>query len=165
MEYFKKQGAEGIVFDLRNNPGGYLETVVNILDELLPEGTVVYTKDKRGNEETWSSSEGHTNIPMVVLVNEHSASASEIFAGAIQDYGIGEIVGTRTYGKGVVQVVLPIASTGGALKITASEYFTPKGRSIDGNGIYPDHFVEPAQQGDIQLEKGSEVLLSLISRR
>lgn len=164
IEFFEQQGAQGIIFDLRNNPGGYLETVVNVLDELLPEGLIVYTQDKHGNKQTWSSDAQGTHLPLVLLVNGHTASASEIFAGAIQDYGIGEVVGTRTYGKGVVQVVIPITATGGGLKITSSEYFTPNGRSIDGNGVYPDHFVEQSGEGDVQLEKASEVLAAMIRR-
>ena len=164
LEFFEQQGANGIIFDLRNNPGGYLETVVSVLDELLPEGLIVYTQDKHGNQQTWNSNEQGTHLPLVLLVNGHTASASEIFAGALQDYGIGEVVGTRSYGKGVVQVVIPITSTGGGLKITSSEYFTPNGRSIDGNGIYPDHFVEFSGEGDVQLDKAAEVLADMIAR-
>ena len=100
---------------------------------------------------------------MVLLVNGHTASASEIFAGAIQDYGVGQVVGTRSYGKGVVQIVLPISSTGGGIKITSSEYFTPKGRSIDHNGIYPDHYVELSGDGDTQLDKAQSVLRAMMS--
>jgi carboxyl-terminal processing protease len=100
---------------------------------------------------------------MVLLVNGNTASASEIFAGAIQDYGMGQVVGTRSYGKGVVQVVLPLNSTGGGIKITSSEYFTPKGRSIDGNGIYPDVYIERSGDGDNQLDKAQSVLRALIS--
>ncbi len=165
MDYFEAQGAKGIVFDLRNNPGGYLSTVVSMLDRLLPEGTIVYTEDKYGNRDTKTSDADCTKIPMVLLVNQNTASASEIFAGAIQDYDWGEVIGTRTYGKGVVQIVIPIESTGGGLKITSSEYFTPKGRSIDGNGVYPDDIVELKADAteDTQLKEGLEILGSLIS--
>jgi len=165
LDEFEAQGAKGIVFDLRNNPGGYLNTVVNMLDRLLPEGTIVYTEDKYGNRDTKTSNADSTKIPMVVLVNGNTASASEIFAGAIQDYDWGEIVGTRTYGKGVVQVVIPIETTGGGLKITSSEYFTPKGRSIDGNGVYPDKYVELSADAteDTQLKEGLNELASLMS--
>lgn len=163
MDYFEQQDAKGIIFDLRDNPGGYLNTVVHMLDRLLPEGTIVYTEDKYGNRETETSDAAYVNIPMVLLVNGHTASASEIFAGAVQDYGVGQVVGTRTYGKGVVQVVLPIPSTGGGIKITSSEYFTPKGRSIDHNGVYPDHYVELSGDGDSQLDKAQSVLRALIS--
>jgi carboxyl-terminal processing protease len=165
MDEFEQQGAKGIVFDLRNNPGGYLSTVVNMLDRLLPEGTIVYTEDKNGNRDTKTSDENCIKIPMVLLVNENTASASEIFAGAIQDYDWGKVVGTRTYGKGVVQIVIPIESTGGGLKITSSEYFTPKGRSIDGNGVYPDNYVDIKADAteDTQLEAGLKDLELLMS--
>ena len=164
MDYFEEQGAKGIVFDLRNNPGGYLSTVVNMLDRLLPEGTIVYTEDKYGNRDTKTSDAACVQTPMVLLVNENTASASEIFAGAIQDYDWGEVVGTRTYGKGVVQIVIPIESTGGGLKITSSEYFTPKGRSIDGNGVYPDDYVELKADAteDTQYQEGLKDLNTLI---
>ena len=163
MDYFEQQGVKGIVFDLRNNPGGYLNTVVKVLDRLLPEGTIVYTEDKYGYRETETSDANSVDIPMVLLVNGHTASASEIFAGAIQDYGMGKVVGTRSYGKGVVQVVLPISSTGGGIKITSSQYFTPKGRSIDGNGIYPDVYVELSGDGDSQMDKAQSVLRAMIN--
>ncbi len=163
IDYFEAHSAKGIVFDLRDNPGGYLNTVVHMLDRLLPEGTIVYTEDKYGNRQTETSDSASLDIPMVVLVNGHTASASEIFAGAIQDYGTGQVVGTRSYGKGVVQIVLPISSTGGGIKITSSEYFTPKGRSIDHNGIYPDHYVELRGDGDTQLDKAQSVLRAMMS--
>ena len=167
MDYFSEQGAKGIIFDLRNNPGGYLSTVVGMLDRLLPEGTIVYTEDKYGNRDTKTSDANCTKIPMVLLVNQNTASASEIFAGAIQDYDWGKVVGTRTYGKGVVQIVVPIESTGGGLKITSSEYFTPKGRSIDGNGVYPDVNVEMKADAtkDVQLEEGLKQLSLLINEQ
>ncbi len=163
LDYFEEQNAKGIIFDLRDNPGGYLNTVVNMLDRLLHEGTIVYTEDKYGNRQTETSDAASVDLPMVVLVNGHTASASEIFAGAIQDYGTGQVVGTRSYGKGVVQIVLPISSTGGGIKITSSEYFTPKGRSIDHNGIYPDYYVELHGDGDAQLDKAQSVLRSLMN--
>lgn len=165
MDEFEEQGAKGIVFDLRNNPGGYLNTVVSMLDRLLPEGTIVYTEDKYGNRDTKTSDANNVQIPIVMLINENTASASEIFAGAIQDYDWGKAVGTRTYGKGVVQIVIPIESTGGGLKITSSEYFTPKGRNIDGNGIYPDKYVELSAEAteDTQLKEGLNELNLLIT--
>ena len=163
LDYFEEQNAKGIIFDLRDNPGGYLNTVVNMLDRLLHEGTIVYTEDKYGNRQTETSDAASVDLPMVVLVNGHTASASEIFAGAIQDYGTGQVVGTRSYGKGVVQIVLPISSTGGGIKITSSEYFTPKGRSIDHNGIYPDYYVALHGDGDAQLDKAQSVLRSLMN--
>lgn len=154
MGYFNENSARGLVIDLRNNPGGYLDVVVAVLDTLLPEGTLVYTEDKHGNRETYTSDTDSIDIPLVLLVNGSTASAAEIFAGAVQDYNWGKVVGTTTYGKGVVQNVIPIESTGAGIKITSSEYFTPNGRSIDGNGIYPDVYVGP-ERGNVA-EPGSE---------
>ena len=132
------QGMTGLIVDLRNNPGGNLNTVCEMLDLVLPKGTIVYTEDKDGKRETATSDDEHQiNVPMVVLVNGNSASASEIYAGAIQDYGIGKIVGTQTYGKGVVQQIFDLGD-GTSVKLTIAEYFTPNGRSIDGEGITPD---------------------------
>ena len=111
-------------------------------DIILSEGLVVYTEDKYGNREVYESDKEHQlNIPLAVLVNGNSASASEIFAGAIQDYGVGTIVGTTTYGKGIVQNLYQLTD-GTCLKITTSEYFTPNGRNIHGIGIEPDIIVE-----------------------
>lgn len=174
MEFFQQNNAKGILIDLRDNPGGYLSTVVHMLDLLLPEGTVVYTEDKHGNRETFTSDAKCIDIPLTLIVNGNTASAAEIFAGAVQDYDYGEVVGTTTYGKGVVQVIIPIPSTGGGMKITSSEYFTPNGRNIDGNGIYPDLYVElPSDvtknqenyslETDIQVEKALEVLAKSIN--
>ncbi len=166
MGFFKENEANGVIIDLRDNPGGFLTTVVDVLDMLLPEGTLVYTEDKDGNREVKSSDEAHIDMPVTLIVNGNTASASEIFAGAVQDFEYGEVVGTTTYGKGVVQVVIPMPA-GGGLKITTSEYFTPNGRSINGNGIYPDYYVELPQikdsqeneeWHDTQLEKAIEVL-------
>ncbi|MBQ8559565.1 MAG: S41 family peptidase [Tyzzerella sp.] len=136
------QGMETLVIDLRNNPGGNLSTVCDMLDLILPEGTIVSTKDKNGNGSVITSDEEHQlNIPLAVLINGNSASASEIFAGAVQDFGIGILVGTTTYGKGIVQELYQM-SDGTCLKITTSEYFTPSGRNIHGIGIEPDVKVE-----------------------
>ncbi len=132
------KGMEKMVVDLRNNPGGLLDSVCEVLNEILPEGLIVYTEDKYGNrEEERSSGERTLDIPLVVLVNESSASASEIFAGAVQDYGIGAIVGTTTYGKGVVQTIRKL-SDGSAVKLTTSNYYTPNGNNINKVGITPD---------------------------
>lgn len=157
------QGMKGLVVDLRNNPGGSLGTVCDILDEFLPEGLIVYTEDKNGKRQEFSSDEENKlEIPMTVIVNGYSASASEIFAGAIQDYGLGRIVGTKTYGKGVVQQIFDL-SDGTCVKLTVSEYFTPKGRSINEKGIIPDTEVEyeadeKNPEGDNQLDKAVEIL-------
>lgn len=157
------QGMTGLIVDLRNNPGGNLNTVCEMLDLVLPKGTIVYTEDKDGKRETAASDDEHQiNVPMVVLVNGNSASASEIYAGAIQDYGIGKIVGTQTYGKGVVQQIFDLGD-GTSVKLTIAEYFTPNGRNIDGEGITPDVEVEYEAdennpEADNQLEKALEVM-------
>ncbi len=139
------------------------------MDRLLPEGLIVYTEDKYGNREEESSDKEHYfDKPLAVLVNGNSASASEIFAGAIKDYGIGTLVGTKTYGKGIVQKIYPL-SDGTAVKLTVSKYYTPKGNDIHGIGIEPDIEVELEEElekevvipmeKDNQLQKALELLL------
>lgn len=156
LEKLQKKGAKGIIFDLRNNPGGVYEVVCQMLDDILPKGIVVFTKDKNGNKEEKTSDAKCLKVPMVVLQNEGSASASEIFAGAIQDYGVGKIVGTQSYGKGVVQNVFPL-SDGSALKLTIRKYYTPKGRDINNKGITPDVKVENGKK-DNQLDTAISIL-------
>ena len=132
------QGMEKLIVDLRDNPGGLLDSVCDILRQILPEGLIVYTEDKDGNREVEKcDGKNELLIPLAVLVNESSASASEIFAGAVQDYGIGTIVGTTTYGKGVVQSIRQL-SDGSAIKLTIANYYTPKGNNIHKIGIKPD---------------------------
>ena len=134
----KDQGMEKMIVDLRDNPGGLLDSVCDILRQILPEGLIVYTEDKNGNrEEENCDGKNALDIPLAVLVNENSASASEIFAGAVKDYGIGTIVGTTTYGKGIVQSIRTL-SDGSAVKLTVSKYYTPKGNNIHKTGISPD---------------------------
>lgn len=136
----QKKKVKGLVIDLRNNPGGNLDVVVDMLDMFLPKGQlIVYTEDKKGNRtETYRAKrDAIVNLPLAVLVNENSASASEIFAGAIKDYKIGKIVGKTTFGKGIVQTVLQLKD-GSAIKFTIAKYFTPKGKYIHGKGIKPD---------------------------
>ncbi len=165
IEDLQSQDVQAIVIDLRNNPGGQLNTVCDMLDLLLPEGVIVSTKDRKGNEEVIKSDkEQLITVPLCVLVNGASASASEVFAGAIQDYGIGTIVGTTTYGKGVVQQIYPLTD-GSGIKLTVSEYFTPNGRNIHGIGIEPDvevsyEYDETRPEYDNQLEKAIEILKS-----
>ena len=159
--------AEGLIIDLRNNPGGLLNICADIADELLGKGTIVYTETKAGEREYLNSDKGMVNLPMVVLVNEGSASASEIMAGAIKDHNRGEIIGTTTFGKGVVQRIKPLKD-GSGLKLTVSEYFTPNGINIHGIGIEPDIVVELNENverigpdnlsEDNQLQKAIEVL-------
>lgn len=136
-------GMEGLIVDLRDNGGGLLDIAVAMLDYMLPEGKIVYTADKDGNvtSEFTSDAENKFDMPLAVLVNGYSASASEIFAGAIKDYGIGTIIGTTTYGKGIVQRVFPLED-GSAVKLTIAKYFTPNGNDIHEVGIVPDVEVE-----------------------
>lgn len=138
FENLTQQGMERLVIDLRGNPGGLLTSVCEILDSMLPKGLIVYTEDKDGNKDEYKS-KGKTpiEIPLAVLINGSSASAAEIFAGAIQDYGIGKLVGTTTYGKGIVQKIVPLED-GSAVKLTISKYYTPKGKNIHKTGIAPD---------------------------
>ena len=165
LEDLQNQGMQGLIVDLRNNPGGNLSTVCDMLDLMLPEGLIVYTEDKDGNrQEMTSDGEHQFNLPMTVLMNGNSASASEIYAGAIQDYGLGKIVGTQSYGKGVVQQIFDLKD-GTCVKLTIAEYFTPNGRNINGEGITPDVEVEYEKDennpdADNQLEKAMEILKS-----
>ena len=142
LEDLENQNMEKLIIDVRNNPGGVLQVVCDMLDQLLPEGLIVYTEDKNGNRKEYTSDEEHQfTKPLVVLANENSASASEIFAGAIQDYGIGTIVGTTTFGKGIVQRTFYL-SDGTGVKLTVAKYYTPKGHDIHKKGITPDVEVE-----------------------
>ncbi len=161
----EQQGMTGLIVDLRSNPGGNLDTVVDMLDVMLPEGTVVSMEDKSGKETVYDSDEEHQfNKPLAVLINGYSASASEIYAGAIQDFDAGEIVGTQSYGKGVVQSIFDLQD-GTSVKLTIAEYFLPSGRSINGEGVTPDVEIEyePDEQNpeyDNQLEKAMEIVKS-----
>lgn len=142
----KDKGMERLVIDLRDNPGGLLTSVCDILREILPEGLIVYTEEKYGNREEETCDGKHQlDMPLAVLVNENSASASEIFAGAVQDHEVGTIVGTTTYGKGVVQELRQL-SDGSAVKLTVSNYYTPNGNSINKVGIKPDVEVKLASE-------------------
>lgn len=137
FEDLQDKGMKKLVVDLRDNPGGLLTAVCDVLRQILPEGLIVYTEDKNGKKEEKCDGKSELAMPLAVLVNGGSASASEIFAGAVKDYGIGTIVGTTTYGKGVVQTIQPL-SDGSAVKITIAKYFTPKGNDINKKGIAPD---------------------------
>lgn len=167
----KGSGMEGLIIDLRANPGGSMDAVVNVAQMLLPEGLVVYTEDKYGNREEYKcKGDKKFAYPLVVLIDGNSASASEILAGAIQDYEIGTLVGTNTFGKGIVQQVITLQDQS-AVKITVSNYFTPKGRNIHGVGIAPDiecKFDANAyynEDYDNQLERAKEVLAELIAKQ
>lgn len=157
----QKEGMKGLVVDLRNNGGGMLDTVVSMLDYMLPEGKVIVsTKDKNGKGEIYKSkSANEFNMPLVVLINENTASASEVFSGAIQDYNMGTIVGTTSFGKGIVQSVIPM-SDGTAIKLTTAKYYTPNDRNIHKKGIEPDIEVELDTDGkkDNQLEEALHIV-------
>jgi len=142
VDKLEKDGMKALVVDVRNNPGGRLDSVVEILDRILPPELIVYQLDK-GNNRTPSYADDETkvSVPMAVLINGNSASASEIFAGTLQDYKTATIVGTTSFGKGIVQQIFPI-SDGTAVKLTISKYYTPKGRNIHKIGITPDVKVE-----------------------
>lgn len=168
FEALKDQGMEQLIIDVRNNPGGLLTSVCDILEDILPEGLIVYTEDKNGEREEYTcDGENELDIPLAVLVNGNSASASEIFAGAIQDYSKGTIVGTTTFGKGIVQSLIPF-NDGSAIKTTTAKYYTPSGKCIHGTGIQPDVEVELSEgleqetsishEEDNQLQKAIEVV-------
>ena len=161
------QNIKGLVIDLRNNPGGSLYEVIKIADRLLDEQMIVYTENRVGHKEEYLSDNKKLNIPMTVLVNEGSASASEILTAAIQDTDSGIIIGTTTFGKGIVQSVIPLQD-GSGIKLTTSQYFTPNGECIHGIGIEPNIVIEmpdsyyeiedPTDEDDIQLQKAIEIL-------
>lgn len=164
----EEAGMHSLVVDLRYNGGGLVDSVVQILDDILPEGLLVYTEDKNGNRQEYKSSgDTHFDYPLAVLINQDSASASEIFAGAIKDYEYGTLIGTTTFGKGIVQTIFPL-SDGDAVKLTTAKYFTPKGNYIHGVGIEPDieleyEYLNPdgetyEMQYDNQIQKAIEVL-------
>lgn len=168
MDQVKAQEAKGVVLDLRMNPGGLLSSVISIADYLLPEGTIVSTVDKNGNKVEEKSDSQVEDIPIVVLIDEGSASASEILAGALQDYGRAKVIGTQSFGKGIVQQLFPVDK--GGFKLTVSEYYTPKGNKIDEIGVTPDIVVEreegqDLEEKDLQLDKAVEVLRKEIENR
>lgn len=142
----QQSGARALVIDLRNNPGGLLDDVVEIADALLPEGLIVYTQNRAGSRENYYSDGEYCDLPLAVLINDMSASASEILAAAVQDHGRGVLVGTRSYGKGVVQTVVGLAEDGSGMQYTSSCYYTPSGKSIHGTGVKPDIEVETQER-------------------
>ena len=156
-------GMNGLIIDLRSNPGGNLSTVCDIARMILPKGLIVYTEDKYGERVEYScDGSQQIEVPLVVLTDGYSASASEILAGAVKDYGIGTLVGTTTYGKGIVQKVISLTD-GSAVKLTVSTYYTPNGNNIHEKGVTPDVEVPfDAEQYvagvDNQLEKAKEIL-------
>lgn len=162
------QGMKALMIDVRDNPGGMLSTVVDICDFLLPKGMIVYQKDKTDTviSEYKSTDDEYLDIPMVILVNGESASASEILSAALKDYGAATLVGKNTFGKGIVQSIIPL-DDGSAVKLTISKYFTPNGNDIHEIGVapdveveLPDDFISTDYKGakDTQYNKGLEIL-------
>ena len=132
---------KGLIIDLRNNPGGLLDTVIKIADEIIPKGCIVYTEDKSGEKKYFYADEKYIKLPLVILTNKNSASASEVLAGAVKDLKRGMLVGTKTFGKGLVQNLFNL-SDGSGVKITVAKYYTPAGICINGTGIEPDYKIE-----------------------
>ncbi|MCL1864005.1 MAG: S41 family peptidase [Defluviitaleaceae bacterium] len=160
-------GMEALIIDVRNNPGGLLCAVNDITDHLIPEGIILYTINAAGHRENFYSDDAYLGLPLVLLVNERSASASEVLSGAVRDTQMGTIVGAQTFGKGVVQNLLDL-SDGTAIKLTVQKYFTPGGESIHGTGIAPHIEVEMSEalsrrigtlepEEDVQLQRALEV--------
>ena len=176
LEYMTENNAKGIIFDLRGNTGGQLDICLDICDLFLPDGVIVYTQDRSGEQTNYYSDAACCELPLVVLVNGTTASASEIFVGAIQDYGIGTVVGTKTFGKGIVQTWYSFSDDGAGMQLTTSEYFTPNGRSLNKTGITPDETVELSDEydpyifetdieNDNQLKRAYEILLEKIAEK
>ncbi|MBO7632696.1 MAG: S41 family peptidase, partial [Lachnospiraceae bacterium] len=174
VDDLEKQGMKGLIVDLRDNPGGMLSTVTGMLSRILPKGKLlIYMEDKAGErDEYFSSSNKTVEVPIAVLINGNSASASEVFCGCLQDYGVATLVGTKSFGKGIVQSLIPLGD-GSALKVTTSKYFSPLGRNIHGVGFEPDIKVEldPSLKGkasipieeDNQLKAAIDCLMEKIS--
>lgn len=166
LEELKSQGMTSLIMDLRDNGGGRVTAAIEVADALLPEGMIFYTEYSDGTiEEEYSDAEC-LGLPIVVLMNEYSASASEIVAGALKDHGVATLVGTKSYGKGIVQSVIQLKD-GSGLCLTTSRYYTPNGNNIHGVGIEPDVYVELpdevlnqglTKENDVQLQKAKEVL-------
>ncbi|MDD6763689.1 MAG: S41 family peptidase [Clostridiales bacterium] len=169
VDSLSAQGMEKMVIDLRDNPGGVLDVVCDIADYLLPEGVITYTETKNGDKEEYRSDKNELNIPMAVLINGNSASASEILTGALKDYGRASVIGENSFGKGIVQSVYPFYD-GSGMSMTIAKYYTPNGVCIHGVGIAPDYEVKLPEeykdyyassvphQDDTQLQKALEIL-------
>lgn len=164
LNEMKDQGIQGLVLDLRGNPGGSLSECTKIADFLLGEQVIVYTQDRAGKKTYYRSDKNQIDMPMAVLVDGGSASASEILTGAIQDSGSGVVIGTQTFGKGLVQSVIELRDST-AFKLTTSQYFTPNGTNIHKIGITPDIVIELSEDEtqDIQRDKAIEVVLEAIT--
>lgn len=172
LQYFKDNGARAMIVDVRNNPGGMLNEVLPICDAVLPEGVIVSMVDRNGQKVEYTSDSECYDIPMAVLVNGSSASASEVFSGAVQDYGVAAIVGTTTFGKGIVQATYSFDDDGAGVQITIQTYYTPLGRALHGVGVEPDVVVEQNEdyvydyaldlEHDAQAQAAVEILLAEI---
>lgn len=167
LEDFKEKGAKGMVIDLRNNPGGLLKQVVAMADLILPKGTIVYIQERSGARQDFYSDEECYDIPLVVLVNGNSASASEILAASVQSFGRGTVLGTTTFGKGIVQTQITFPSDGAGMQLTTASYYDGSGRSIQGTGVTPDVVLEydgdrlpldPDPERDNQLAEALRIL-------
>ncbi len=160
-----RKNVKGLIIDVRNNPGGLLDVVVKIADRIVPEGLIVYTEDKQGRKKYEYSKPDKLEIPLAVLINGNSASASEVLAGAIQDTKTGVLVGTQSFGKGLVQNLYPL-SDGSAIKVTIAKYYTPSGVCINGIGLTPDHIVDMPDEltykiSDIPVEEDLQLMEAL----
>ena len=169
-----KEGMEGLVIDLRDNPGGLLDVTCEMLDRMIKKGLLVYTVDKNGNRVDENATDSDSfDKPVAILVNGNSASASEVFSGAMKDYDAATLVGTRTFGKGIVQSIVPFGD-GTAMKVTVSKYYTPNGVNIHGTGIEPDVVVELSKDAtkngkydrkyDNQLNKALDVVVDKLKK-
>lgn len=170
LNALKAQNMKGLIIDLRQNPGGFITQCVEVADELLDEGLIVYTEDKNKNRENYKSKNGKLDVPFVILIDEGSASASEILSGAVKDRKAGLLIGTKSFGKGLVQSIEQLKD-GSGIKLTTQKYYTPNGISINKVGIQPDIEVKPleARDGqnpedvkDVQLERAVEELLKQV---
>jgi carboxyl-terminal processing protease len=169
LDKIMAQNPKGIIIDLRNNPGGYLTTAVEVSSEFIDEGPILYEKFGNGKlEEHDALGKGRAlKVPLVVLVNEGSASASEILTGALQDYGRAKVVGVQSYGKGSVQVWQPLSNNQGAARVTIAKWLTPKKRAIDHVGLTPDVIVEMTEEDytanrDPQLDAAIQTLKAML---
>ena len=169
MAQLKAEGMKGLIIDLRGNPGGNVTTVCAIAEQLLPEGLIFYMEDKDGNKTEYKCEGADFDLPLVVLVNEYSASAAEILSGAVKDAGIGKLVGKKTFGKGIVQNVIPLED-GSAIKLTIANYYTRGGNDIHLRGVEPDVEVDLDTDAylddgtDTQLDKALEILMEEMNR-
>jgi len=143
IQFLKDEGADGVIIDVRGNMDGSVKSAAEMLDQIVPEGSLGYSVDKNEQKDEMTADADYFDLPMVVLVDGNSASASEVFAGAVQDRARGQVVGSRTYGKGVIQAILDMPYSGGGVKLTTAVYYTPNGNLINGAGITPDVPVDP----------------------